>query len=432
MASDHASISTLFGMRDRKTSTSRRTLLKGALAGGFVAVTGCSIHQDSGESHLLDFTSWVFGGRTSDALREALSTYSDVTGRNVNEKSYPFSQYLNQLVLTGRGGRLSGVVHIDEEWMSTLVTAGVISPLDDVVDTKLYTSVTGQTGQYKNNRFGMPWTQSAIGMVTNNELLNEFGINSAEIRDVEDFTNTLRRIKLTDSSIIPYVPCTAVTQLKDFIPWVWSFGGTIIDGEVTLGDRGSSLALDYWKMLLDDDLIQAGVDRDSARTLFAQNRTPIYEDAPQSYGVIPSQSSDPDIASKMGCLPRPSMRGTGQNLIWSQPLVALDPGAETRQALELLSTNNEVLQILFEGIGQPPTTTVSLASNWFQSNSFYKNWNEKITTSSRRNPLWDFPIATSAQRALDECIEQGLSGATTTSKALQDAKEALIELDRQS
>lgn len=410
----------------------RRNLMKAGGAGAILAfLSGCTetsgSHTSDGET--LSFTSWTFSGRTVGPVHTAADLFTEATGVEISEKVYPYSQYLNQLVLSARGNRMTGIVHIDEEWMSSLATAGVIEPLDSVVNERQYPDIVRSAGTYQGVRYGMPWTQSAIGLVANKQMLQDLGVDVGSAQTIEGFTTMLRQIQDSDSSLIPYVPSTDVTQLKDFMPWVWAFGGDIYDGnEVTLGDEASQKALDYWKMLLDEGLIQSGVDREGARTLFAQGRTPIYDDAPQAIGVIPSQSNDPNIARRMVPMARPSLDGQGANLMWSQPLVALDDAAPTIDALQFFGTNTEALEAVFEGLGNPPTTSEALEASWFTDTEFHARWASQIMVNARRNPLWEFPIATSAQRAHDEAIERGLRGSVTTMQALNEGKEALNEL----
>lgn len=407
----------------------RRGLLQAAGASAALAfLAGCA-RSGHESKDALAFTSWTFAGRTVGPVRQAAELYSEQTGVPIETKVYPFDKYLNQLVLAARGGRMTGIVHIDEEFMSTLATANVIKPVDRVFEESLYPEFVRSAGSYRGTRYGMPWTQSAIGLVTNTEMLAELGADPDGVRSIDDFTAMLRQVKKSDSSILPYAPCTDVTQLKDFIPWVWSFGGEVFDGtKVTLGDEPSQKALDYWKMLLDEGLIQAGINRESSRNLFAQGRVPIYDDAPQSYGIVPPISNDPDLQSKMSCMARPAVNGQGANLVWSQPLVALDDSDQTLGALEFFSTDLESQKIVFEGQGSPPTTIAALEANWFAGIEFQAKWTETIASNARRNPLWEFPIATSAQRALDEAVEQGLRGSASTKQTLADCRDVLTEL----
>lgn len=421
---------------DLSFTVSRRGFLAGGLgltALGALALTGCTPAgaggSTAGATNTM-FTSWVFGQNAADALRETVAEFSAATDIAVEENTYPYLQYLNQIVLKARSRNIAGVAHIDEEWLSTLASAGVLKDLGSVVDDARYPSRVMAGGKYDGTRYAMPWTQSAIGLVGNRELLEAAGVQPASIRSVDQFTEALRAVKRMDGALIPYAPCTAVEQLKDMVPWMWVFGATVFEGgEVTLGDRGSIEAIEYWKLLLDDGLIQAGIVRDDARTLFAQRRTAIYDDAPQAFGVIPPQSDDAEIAGKMLPMARPAASGgTGSNLVWSQPLVAFDETDATVELLTSLSTGLDGLERMFLASGQPPTTDEALAADWFTANAFNTSWNDTIAAASAVNPLWSFPNATAAQTLFNEAVEAALKGTMSPKQAMNDAKDGLTGL----
>ncbi len=85
-----------------------------------------------------------------------------------------------------------------------------------------------------------PWTIASIGMVANSELLEKAGV-SALPKTIDEFEKALDKCKSLGGDVLPYGAMTDVAQLKDIIPWIWTFGGTIIkDGKITLGDDGAS------------------------------------------------------------------------------------------------------------------------------------------------------------------------------------------------
>ncbi|KWX60689.1 ABC transporter substrate-binding protein [Mycobacterium sp. NAZ190054] len=408
---------------------SRRSALALSLGAVGAAFMGCSSSDSAiADGKAVNFTSWVFGTSGAGPTNEAVNRFEQRSGIAVRTRSYPYEQYLNQLVLKSRSGNASGLVHIDEEWMSTLVTAGVLADIGPLVDTARYPDFVRAAGTYRGTRYAIPWTQSAIGIVSNAGLCQQFGVDIGTIRTIDSFTQALRTIKRAEPSLIPYLPCTDVTQLKDILPWMWAFGSPILtDGTLTLGDEGSVQAVEYWKMLIDEGLIQAGIIRDDARTLFGQQRAVFYDDAPQAIGVVPKRASDPDIADKMRPIARPARDGLGHNLVWSQPLVALSEGPAVEALMQYMSTDEAALQIMFEEAGQPPATVQALESSWFSNNGFYTDWNAVVAPASRVNPLWSFPKATAAQQHFDECIEAALGGTVPVSQALRDAKEGLQE-----
>lgn len=302
--------------------------------------------QANGSTGSVEFTSWIFGSDTAGPkLRAIGDMFTQRTGTDVQDTAYPYLQYLDQVVLKARSGSISGIAHIDEEWMSTLVNAGVLKEIPDSLSMDPYPENVASTGLFQGKRYGVPWTHSAIGMVANAELLTAAGIIEHP-KTIDGFTDMLRTLKKNDSSLVPYCPATSVQQIKDMIPWMWAFGSPIVqDGKVTLGDEASVAAVDYWKLLLDEGLIQAGMVRDDMRTLFAQGKVAVYDDAPQAVGIIPGQSPDPDIVSKMIPYTRPGGDGPGDTLLWSQPLVAFDTGDAEMELMRFLSTDDEALSL---------------------------------------------------------------------------------------
>src|SRR5690625_1270154 len=109
-------------------TTSRRKFLKVGAASALIATSASCSTTDRDSAHsALPFTSWGFAEERSNvALRKISDVYTESTGRDIDERVYPYDKYLNQLVLAARGGRMTGIVHIDEEWMSALATADVI------------------------------------------------------------------------------------------------------------------------------------------------------------------------------------------------------------------------------------------------------------------------------------------------------------------
>ncbi|MHC8609778.1 ABC transporter substrate-binding protein (plasmid) [Paenarthrobacter ureafaciens] len=410
---------------------SRRTFLgagAGTAALGFLTMTGCaSTSNGPAANGPLTVTSWVFGQDSGKALKTVVADFGTSTSIKTEENTYPYLQYLNQLVLKAKSKSLTGVAHIDEEWLSTLALTGALKEVSGIFDQSLYPDSVNNAGTYKGKRYAMPWTQSAIGVITNTEIFAHAGVSS-QVRTTDEFTAALRALKRADSNLIPYAPCTKVEQLKDIIPWMWTFGSPVVDGEtVTLGDDGSIQALDYWKLLLDEGLIQAGVVRDSARTLFAQGKAAIYDDAPQAVGIIPGQSKDPNIASKMKPVARPtkSVGDQPRALVWSQPLVRFSDEESTTKFMKFMSTDAKAAQKLFEAAGQPPTTKANLASDWFKNNTFHSEFDKQIAATATRNPFWNFPSASSAQTRFNEHVEAALSGTVTAKAAMAAAKTDL-------
>ena len=64
--------------------------------------------------------------------------------RKISTASYPYNDYLNQVLLQIRGGTLTGAVQVDVAWLATLAATGKLVDLSSIAGKADYTdSVAG-------------------------------------------------------------------------------------------------------------------------------------------------------------------------------------------------------------------------------------------------------------------------------------------------
>src|SRR5690606_22036348 len=107
-----------------------------------------------------------------------------------------------------------------------------------------YTDAGLQACQVDGVQYGLPWATASIGMVANQELLEAAGVTEIPAT-VEQFEAALEALQAYNADVIPYAGMTDVAQLKDIIPWIWTFGGDVFDaeGNVTLTSDETIAAL---------------------------------------------------------------------------------------------------------------------------------------------------------------------------------------------
>jgi multiple sugar transport system substrate-binding protein len=227
------------------------------------------------------FTGWSLNeGATRDVIMEGVTEYVEANSITVTDVAYPFNEYLNQVILQANGGNLSGLVQLDVAWMAPVSALGVLQDLGPSIPEGVFTDAALSSCQVNGTQYGIPWTTASIGLVANQELLEAAGVTEIPTT-VEEFEAALEALQAYNPDVIPYAAMTDVAQLKDVIPWIWTFGGTIIDeeGNVVLNDEGSVAAVEWYASLLERGLIAADIDRFDARQLFAQGTVGFYEDA---------------------------------------------------------------------------------------------------------------------------------------------------------
>jgi len=328
------------------------------------------------------FTGWSLQeGATRDVIMGVVAEYSQATGAEITDVSYPYNEYLNQILLQARGGNLSGAVQLDIAWLAPLAAMGVLKALGPVAAAADYTPAALSSGQINGVQYGLPWTTASIGIVANMKLLEEAGITELPTT-IAEFEAALEALKAYSPDVIPYAGMTDTAQLKDIIPWIWTFGGTVIDdeGNVVLNDEATIAAVEWYASLLERGLIAADMDRFDARQLFAQGRVGFYDDAIVARGLVQTNAPDSGLADYVVPVPRPVLNegDAPQALLWGHIIVVIDDeNADAAAAFaKYITTDQETVLNYFEQLALPPTTHTALDSETVQSNAYVATWSE--------------------------------------------------------
>lgn len=395
--------------------------------GGLTAACGGG-QGGGGNENGFQFTAWSLNEEASKGvIQDIVDGYSEKNGVRIETASYPYEEYLNQILLQARGGNVSGAAQLDINWLSTLAAQGSLVDLGSAAEGTGYTEAALSSGRVDATQYGLPWTTGAIGMIANSELLEEAGISEMP-KTIEEFEKALEALKGIDG-VTPYAAMTDVASLKDVIPWMWTYGSDVVkDGEVILGDEGSVWAVEWYKSLLDRKYAAPGVDRFDARALFSQGKVGFYDDAVVAKGALTTASDDPDLAEKIVPVPRPT-EGSGdpQSLLWGHLVVVFDgEGAEpaTEFARHLTSDTDTVVGY-FEDLSLPPTTEEALEAEAAQNDEYTNTFTEQITAFARPGPFAPYPEYARMESILGEQVQVVIAGEASAQEAMDRAKEEI-------
>lgn len=289
-------------------SLTRRSFLAIAAT---TAVAGCAPstqvpEQSDGGEKDFHFTAWSLNeASTKDSLQAIVDGYASANGAKITTSSYPYNDYLNQVLLQLRGGTLTGAIQVDVAWLATLAATGKLTELGSEAGKADYTDAALGIGKVQGKQYGLPWTSAGIGLIGNKELLDKAGVTAAP-KTIADFESALHALKGLGDGVVPWAAMTKVDQLKDFIAWMWAFGSPVVqDGKIVVGDDASVEALVWYKKLYDEKLIAPDVNRFDARALFAQGKVGFYEDAIGGKGAVLKAAADKQLGDKLLPVSRP-------------------------------------------------------------------------------------------------------------------------------
>ncbi|HML21634.1 MAG TPA: extracellular solute-binding protein [Aggregatilinea sp.] len=387
-----------------------------------------------GDGGKFTFTGWSLQeGSTRDVIMGAVDAYSADTGAEIEPVAFPYNEYLNQVLLQARGSNITGLVQLDIAWLAPMAAMGVLKDLGPVASEVDYTDAALSSGQVNGVQYGLPWTTASIGMVANMGLLEEAGVTEIPTT-IEEFEAALEALKAYDPDVIPYAAMTDTAQLKDIIPWIWTFGGTVIDdeGSVVLNDEGTIAAVEWYASLLDRGLIAADMDRFDARQLFAEGRVGFYEDAIVARALAAGTAPDSGIAENVVPVPRPVLNegDAPQALLWGHILVVIDDenGDDAAAFAKYLTSDEDTVLNYFSQLALPPTTESALASDTVQSDEYVAQWSSGITATARTNPFWPYTEAAAMETAMNEQVQAVLTGSASAEDAMNEAHDEISDL----
>ncbi|WP_430647447.1 ABC transporter substrate-binding protein [Agromyces sp. GXS1127] len=379
------------------------------------------------------FSSWSLTEEAAAPnIQALLEKYSGAKDVAIEEVSFPYNEYFNQLTLQVRGGQFAGAAHVDVAWLGALAALGKLQDVSALTEGRGYTESALTAAQFDGVQYGFPWTIGAIGLVTNSEILQKAGIDEFPTT-IDDFESALKDLKGLGGGLIPYAASTKAAQLKDILIWMQTFGSPLVDdGTVTIGDDASVEAVTWYKSLYDQGLIAPDVDRFDARSLFAQGRAAIYDDAPVGRGAVTGESPDPDLGSKLDPKSRPVLKSgdTPRALVWGGAIVVVDgEGAQTAADFgQWVTSDLETVLEDYERRGLPPAITEALESDEVTSDEFGALFSERITATATTNPFWAYPQYAQIETEIAERVQAVLVGQQSPADAMAAAGEAAQKL----
>lgn len=381
------------------------------------------------------FTGWALNeGASRDVVMGYVNDYAAETGATINDVAFPWGETLNQLVLQANGDTAEGAAQLDIAWLNTLAATGKLKDLAAYTEGRGYQEAALASGQVDGVQYGLPWTTGSIGLVANKQILEDAGVTELPTT-IEEFEAALETIKAYDPEIVPYAGMTSLAGLKDIIPWIWTFGGGVIDenGEVVLGDEGSVAALEWYKGLLDNGYIAPDMDRFTARQLFSQGKAAFYDDAVVVKGIVTKDTPIENLGDLIVPVPRPVLNegDSPQSLLWGHIVVVFDGenGDAAAQWAQHLTSDMDTTLDYFQTMSLPPTTTDALNSDVVKNDEFISTWANQVTANASTNPFWPYTESARLESILAEQVQAYLVGAEDSAQTVLDyAKDDINDI----
>ncbi|MCR2825748.1 ABC transporter substrate-binding protein [Microbacterium sp. zg.Y909] len=287
------------------TPRPRRALFLAGAATTALILTGCSGGAEEAEGPVtLTFAASTFGdpglGPRLQAFVDEFNASQD--GVIIEPASVPFPTF-GQTVLTQMGGGEGpDLVRFDMPEFSTAAAAGLLEPLDDVIDAAELGLQPGPDEYLfvDDARYGVIHDTSNYVMFYNADLVPE------PPTTFDEFLATAQATTQGDVYGLAFRQTQAEENgvWQDIFNYVYGFGGQWSDGEnLTLDDPKNVEGLEAFQTMYDADVIPKGADAATFRRMFAQNLVGM--ELNNGGYVVATKGTNPDLNFSVAPIPFP-------------------------------------------------------------------------------------------------------------------------------
>lgn len=372
---------------------------------------------------------------SKDIFGRMMETYETSSGNNVTWVGWTWADTAQQLLIRTQGGEQLDLAQADIGIFNTIAAADVLADWNEILGAEYMSEHFEQSalevGNINGKQLGMPWSMASITMVYNPELLASAGWDTVPAT-MEEFEQCLADIKAADPEVIPYAVSTKDgTCAGDFMPWLWTFGGSIFneDGSVAIDSEAAVACVKWYQDMLAKGYIAMDTGRGEARQLFAQGKVAFYDDAVVAKGQAVNNGVAPeDVVKVCSAMERPVLNAGDkpQSTMWGHMLVAFKNSEYQAEAAELAKvlTSDEVALDYFKNNGMPPVTKSASALEEVKSDA-YLNGFIQATSTARMEETARMTNAGEVKSIITEELQYALLGQKTAEQAVADMASRL-------
>lgn len=286
----------------------------------------------------------------------------------------PYGEIVNTIINMAGGGDKVDVIFGENDWIPTLVDAGLAAPVENVLSQELVADIYSnilEACSMDGVAYGVPMYISPFLMYYNKDLFEQAGLDPnsppTTYDEMLEIAPKLAALTTEDGNqVYPFGLTTASVAVSGacLTSSVYNFGGTVLDEEGNLAiDQGFRDAVEMWKTLDDNGYNPQNSKLKDLRNLFALGQLAMYYD--QSWGYNGISSINPDAESFIAsAAPLKGGDGTGESVLQAGTLMVVDNGDAQKAAVAKLVDfimSEEMLTEYFETVSPAYPARQSMA-----------------------------------------------------------------------
>jgi ABC-type glycerol-3-phosphate transport system substrate-binding protein len=315
----------------------------------------------------------------------------------VNEISYPFGQFHDQMLTQLNAGSPPDVLRNDTPQQPSYMEKGFLAPLDDAfkeagVDPNALVSIQKEA-QRDGKNYGVAYAANPRALVYNKALFQEAGLKvPTTVEELEAAMPKLTRADRQQFGLAMASKAGDATGLFiQIMPVVIGMGGHFFkDGKLTATDPKVAAALSLIKRLWDGNTIPRGLDAVAANTLIYEAKAASILSGPFIIGQ--TKSANPETAKNLEVVPSPLPSGTTLvvSAFWAVPAKAKNKEWGTKFAMHMLAPDSQ--RAIIEQQTTVPGRPEMVSEEYLKANPWFK-----VFMDAGKNGISQVPAGTGAK-----------------------------------
>ncbi len=203
----------------------------------------------------------------TETLKEMISDYEKQNPDiKIDIQPVPFDQAQNKYKITAQAGDAPDVFRSEIAWTCEEAALGYLVNLDDYIseeDKKDYMRAPTTYNIYQGHYYGIPQVTDCLALIYNKRLFRDAGVEVPETMD--DFVRVGQKLTIDENGKNAAEPGFDPNKIKqwgfyftgkayDFQPFMWAFGGGLLDPEkkeILINNKGSVAGVEFLIALRD-------------------------------------------------------------------------------------------------------------------------------------------------------------------------------------
>jgi multiple sugar transport system substrate-binding protein len=247
------------------------------------------------EQVVVRMSSWLATeGASRDTLMEMIGRFEEANpGITVELINIPYAQTQQQVLVAATGGNAPDVMQLNPVFSMPLAAQGALTDLsgyfgeDELNDIP---EAAYEAGLYEGSLVTVPWQLAPIVVFGHKALLEQAGLPAEIPATWPEFKDAVERISALGDDIYGFGARTAKSGNSAFwwFPVLWGHGGQFQNsqGDIVLDSPNSVDALEWYRVLGQNEYSPRGMGIPEVRNLFGQGKVAFIFDGPWMRGIL--------------------------------------------------------------------------------------------------------------------------------------------------